>query len=299
MRTCAVVTALVVFLALGQSARGLTGKTYDECDALVKGCLGFPEGCISHRSCKMLTSYEQNPMTKGVMFDIQAELINQPGYVAMALSTNGEMPESSVTFCYQSGDNTGIGMSWNKGYHDSVVLPDPHIGLTDLKSSFQDGILNCSFTRQAITMIPAMAAGYGNVTYNLSLPYYLMLVQGEATIENGHPRLHNHHKNYVVTGSEINFNVNQIPINTADTDAMRQHGAIMVTYTILMATGMISVGISKHWLPETELFGLQIWFVFHRTLMQMAWGLHISGTIIIVADRGLRPIKDLISKGYL
>ena len=63
-----------------------------------KGCLGYPKDCVDSRNCEMLTSFEQDPKTSDVMFNLQAQLVHEQGYVAVGLGTDGKMPNASVTF---------------------------------------------------------------------------------------------------------------------------------------------------------------------------------------------------------
>ena len=61
------------------------------------------------------------------------------------------MGSASVTYCYYSGSatgKTGAQMAWTKGYSGaSIIQPDPSYGITNLQSSFSDGVLTCSFVR--------------------------------------------------------------------------------------------------------------------------------------------------------
>ena len=102
------------------------------------------------------------------------------------------MGSASVTYCYYSGSatgKTGAQMAWTKGYSGaSIIQPDPSYGITNLQSSFSDGVLTCSFVRKGHTDIQPPGQN-DSIGFDLSQPYYLLLAQGMIAKDMGPGKL--------------------------------------------------------------------------------------------------------------
>ena len=68
---------------------------------------------------------------------------------------------------------------------------------------------------------------------------------------------------------------------------------MLVAWTLLVATAVLSVGPCHHLFPEREVLGLKIWFLVHRTLLQAAWVINVVAMAIMIGDRGFAPISNL------
>ena len=90
------------------------------------------------------------------------------------------MGDASVTYCYYSpSSKTAAKMAWTEGYNRAPALkPDPSYGITVLSSSFDSGVLACSFVRKGSTDIKPPGKNI-SVGFDLSEPYYLLLAQGK------------------------------------------------------------------------------------------------------------------------
>jgi len=159
-----------ISLTLSQS---LTESFYKDCNK-VKGCIGFPKGCLDTGSCTLAVTYV-GISNKKYEF---VSLIKQGGdkkYLAMGLSMSGLMADSSVVACSGNSTQTHIRMYWNID-GDSLPLKDESLGLSDTSLVFEDGYMFCKFTRDALIQFETPGPKSKNVTIDINTEDYAIVI---------------------------------------------------------------------------------------------------------------------------
>ena len=88
-------------------------------------------------------------------FEIGLAAASAPAYVALGLSFDDEMGEDSVMACTLFGDSVDVAMYWNVASpYNSLPLANAHFGLAEVAGGVTDGLLMCSFERDAKTQVP-------------------------------------------------------------------------------------------------------------------------------------------------
>jgi len=106
-------------------------------------------------------------------------------YIAFGLSDTSTMGDTNVMFCFVKDDVVTVGMGWNPNSVSSLPLEGEALtaGLNPLDEpaesfgSYEDGVLTCSFVRDAITEIPV--PGGDTITFDLqNTDYFIMAAYG-------------------------------------------------------------------------------------------------------------------------
>jgi len=159
------------------------GGCYD-----IKGCFGTPAGCVEKRNCNFLASYARIS-DDYFQFEIgQAVGDSTNSYAALGLSFDDEMGEDSVMACtLAAGSQVNIAMYWNVDTpsYNSIPLEDPHFGLTEEVGSVEDGLLKCSFKRQAMTRVPEPGTNRSQLFDLRAEKFYLLLAAGKLDTGSG------------------------------------------------------------------------------------------------------------------
>ena len=162
---------------------------YSDCGGK-QGCFGLPGGCIDSRSCSILVTFAQVPESGDVDFGLLLTGSSDNSYVAMALSSDNQMGDDSVTFCYKPGQDiseAGVAMAWN--YDDpktSKMLNETQLGLLNIKTEMVDGRLSCKFQRRMQTYIDIPDTNKSEV-FDLKEKYFLLLASGELQEDSESP----------------------------------------------------------------------------------------------------------------
>ena len=179
-----------------------------------KGCFGSPAGCVKSQSCRMIGTYAATE-SGDVTFSISAPGLTDESYVALALSEDEKMAESSVMFCYSNTNAQGVAMSFNLATaRRSPILDDPHAGLMKsqpMNATMKDGVLSCTFTRIKSMALHIPGTDNDTMEFDLSKEYYLLLAKGplQRTKESSGDldfELRNHGSNFAVSQDKVNLN---------------------------------------------------------------------------------------------
>ena len=255
-----------------------------------KGCIGQPHGCIKQPNkclgtdtCKTLATWTQDETTKDVEFTLLGRgLTEKGGYAAIALNNEKMMGGASVTFCYHAPSakpDTGVEMAWTIGHESSPSLKDPLNGISALSATFENGDLSCSFTRAVITDIQPPSSSStpspfnSTVKFDLSSnPYYLLLAQGNLKSESP-VTLDYHTDGRLISDSKVWLNTSSSAGGSGSwTPPVKAHAGLMIiSWTVFVATAILTVGPFHHFFPEREICGFQVWFLVHRTLLQVCF----------------------------
>ena len=151
-------------------------KIYDGCGDK-KGCFGSKEGCIQSNDCEIITTYQKVSDTE-FQFEIGFPVTSADNhYSALAFSVDDKMGNDSVMACILNASNVEVNMYWNTPDKNSVVLADPHFGISNISSSYENGFVQCTFYRKSVTNITSP----DNFTTEFDLVnrnYYLLLALG-------------------------------------------------------------------------------------------------------------------------
>ena len=265
---------------------GLAITEYNQCFNTT-GCFGVQFkhdscDCVSERKCDMIVTYKNNS-NGDVAFSILGN-VSSNQYLAVGISNDNKMGDDSVVMCYHSGSTSGVAMSWNKGRSGSFPLVNPHFGLINntVRSSYENGILSCSFTRLHITNIPT---GRMTKLFNLSLEYYLLLAYGDVT----NSQEFEEHDGKKSSSQYIKFNkLENIKCDETGKTIIRAHGSMMVIAWMLFAcVGTFTARYMFHGFPENAGF---YWFEIHQVCMSLTWILSISSVLVQFVMLGPAPI---------
>ncbi|CAG0918310.1 unnamed protein product, partial [Notodromas monacha] len=289
---------------------------YEGC-GVTAGCMGCnqayscsgSESCISSKNCASMLRYSVADGHYGFLFYRRAS--SEDNWISIALSENKGMgPSSSATICAPMGGDEGVRPQsyWIKGEEDPIPIENEVEGLIeDSTGSFDDGLLWCSFSRDAITTVEGKEFDLLNSKFFLTV--------------SGAPSYHGPKK--AVSGAPVDFNKITGPL--ADNKWKLEAHAICM---ILAWLGSASCGIltaryyKKSW-SEKEMCGKAIWdrkkkktvadqrrsadHVLLETLLQV----HVANMLATVAlsvmgfafilselgefEKGTHPIVGLIS----
>ncbi|KAG1668403.1 putative ferric-chelate reductase 1 [Nymphon striatum] len=146
------------------------------------GCFGYPEGCIESKSCAMLVKFITSD--GNTMFDLisvaddDADASNS--YVALGFSKDDSMGDDSVVACINYNSAIQAKTGWNYMDPDlgNSLNPTNLAGFSVLGTSYEDGILKCSFKHPNKWIME-------NVDFNFNDTTHLLLALGTAQSATG------------------------------------------------------------------------------------------------------------------
>ncbi len=147
---------------------------YAKCDpeSPTAMCFGIPDGCISQRSCDIVSTSAKMDDSGKVKFEIAKNLPagTTNTYIAMGISKKKEMMDASVAQCYldQSG-SVKMGNSHNHPTGRGNDNMGDIKGITFGDATFDNGVLKCSWTREASTIIKDEEFNLMNSTFFLQV----------------------------------------------------------------------------------------------------------------------------------
>ena len=250
------------------------------------GCFGMPRGCIQNKKCKMLATYETSKSSGDVKFTLIGNVdINK--YLAIGLSTDNQMGDDAVVFCYNENGKPGIGMAWNWRYGSTIIDDDKYF-LKHKYVIYEDQWLYCEFTLMKRTQIVVRRRGVTQNQYlQLDQPYYLQLAKGKK----GKGELTYHDDNKITTQKEIYLN-RTIADNVTEGKSnpiIKAHGSLMVISWMFFAdVGTFTAGYVRTKFPEHA--GLY-WFHIHQVCMSITWCLSMISVVMMFIKFGSTPLN--------
>ncbi|KAI9554365.1 hypothetical protein GHT06_019637 [Daphnia sinensis] len=246
---------------------------YDGC-GVSKGCIATPDGCVDSKTCSLMTTYRKMDNDH-----LQLEIYGQmkgDEYVAVGFSTDSEMGSDSVAECVQYRNKLEIYQSYNTKNRNNERLPTSVEGFTLDVSTFSDGYIYCSLQHPLV---------YQNHDegFDLNKPHYILMATGSTGKDNIQQHTKEEKSRFSIdltNGLSVSY-FNQSRI------LKQLHGSFMVVAWLIAA----SVGVlmprymKKTWVGK-QFMKKDLWFVFHRGLMVIAWTLTVAGFIIIFVDVG-------------
>jgi len=248
-------------------------EIYDECNA-GKACFGIPDNCVKNKNCVAVVSYYPDRLK--YMFEMKAKT---SGYVSFGLSRDGKMGEDLTTNCIlEANGNVDIATGYN--YGKSVNKPPKVKRLVDgiskrLKKGRKDGWIHCSWERNATVFIEGERWALD------SDQYHIMLALGN--VRDGAVQ---YHKLKTISAVPLGLGVVG-EIASKSRLYIILHGSFMIGAWVCAASlGIILARYYKQTWTAKRLFGLDQWFVWHRSLMILVWSLSIAGLVLIVLELG-------------
>nr|XP_045369198.1 ferric-chelate reductase 1 isoform X3 [Camelus bactrianus]XP_045369199.1 ferric-chelate reductase 1 isoform X3 [Camelus bactrianus] len=216
-----------------------------------KFCIRSPENCDPEKelACVFLSFTRDD---QSVMVEMSGP---SKGYLSFALSHDQWMGDDDAYVCIREDQTVRIQPAHLVGRSHPVM--DPRDPLEDTAWRLMDGVMQCSFRRNAT--LP----GVKN-RFDLNASYYIFLADGAA--DDG--RIHKHSQQPLITYEK--YNVTGYPQNVGGSHSLfllKVHGALM--FVAWMTTISIGVLIARFFKPvwSKALFGNAAWFQVHRMLM--------------------------------
>jgi len=251
---------------------------YEGCNS-TKACFGIPENCVKSQKCQAIVAYKLDKLR--YHFEMKAL---SPGYVSFGLSRDARMGEDLTTNCIvQENGNVDIATGYN--YGKSYNKPPTGVtrqedGISERqRSGRKDGWIYCSWTRNISVVIE-------NEIWDFeSEKYHVMLALGNAV--NSQIQFHS---SKVVSGEPMGLGETGL-IKAKSRLYIILHGSFMIGAWIFAASlGIIFARYFNQTWTNSKVWGLDQWFVWHRTMMFLVWALSIAGLVLIVFDvEGITP----------
>ncbi|XP_052521509.1 ferric-chelate reductase 1 isoform X2 [Tympanuchus pallidicinctus] len=217
-----------------------------------KFCLRNPSNCDPENASCFFLSFRQE--RRSVLIEMSGP---SEGYLAFALSYDQWMGDDDAYLCINEDHHVSVSTAYLKGR--SPPLLDSKNALEDVSWRLVDGVLQCSFRRNI--SLPTYKG-----RFNMNASYYIFLADGEAS--EGGP-IYKHRRQPLITDGM--YNVTGIPQDIGGSRSPRlikAHGALM--FVAWISTVSIGVVVARFFKPvwtHSFLFGKELWFQVHRTLM--------------------------------
>ncbi|XP_054240623.1 ferric-chelate reductase 1 isoform X2 [Indicator indicator] len=217
-----------------------------------KFCIRNPSNCDAASASCFFLSFQREGSSVLIEMSGPSE-----GYIAFALSHDQWMGGDDAYLCVNEDHRVRVSAASLKGR--SSPLWDSEDALEDVSWRLADGVLQCSFRRSIL--LPAYKG-----RFNLDANYYIFLADGEAS-EGG--LIYKHHRQPLITNGA--YNVTGLPQDIGGSRSPRlikAHGALMfVAWITTVSIGVIVARFFKPVWSHSFLFGKEMWFQVHRTLM--------------------------------
>ncbi|KAL8598989.1 hypothetical protein ACOMHN_006798 [Nucella lapillus] len=252
---------------------------------------GSSKGCYSDcqgSSCTYLLSWAPGRSADTVQISMSGVVSADTGrYIALGLSEDNKMGGDSVVYCINAPNGAFLSYNVNEGSNDNVQIDQPQAGLSDIRVSFQDGVLTCSFMR-------AKSADINNKRFALTKPYTLFYAMGPGT----DTKAGYHGKTPLIStqaASLVDFSVNIG--GSSNFPLIKAHGSLMIVAWIFAASiGIVLARYFKDVWQKNTWCGEKVWFQIHRTCMVTALLATVAAFIIIFVEVG--GYSEISGEGY-
>jgi len=252
---------------------------FEGCNS-TKACFGLPEGCVQSQKCSLIVAYK--PDRLDYHFEMKG-LSN--GYIAMGLSRDERMGDDLTTSCLiESNGGVGIVTGFNKGYRGNKNIARG-TGNKGTEEAMKDGIaeridfsrregwISCSWKRTRRATIEGQV-------WNLETDkYHVMLAQG--SVRDG---VLNKHRVKSISGHPAGLG-EVGPVKAKSRLFIILHGSFMIGAWVCAASlGIMIARYYKQTWTASRCCNLDQWFIWHRLLMMLTWGLTIAGFVLILLE---------------
>ncbi|KAL1414000.1 hypothetical protein MTO96_030799 [Rhipicephalus appendiculatus] len=252
---------------------------YKEC-GVTRGCFGLMGPCIQTKDCTVLLSYAVAPKGEGLDFELTGGHGRQEQHVdcrwnhehakhavVLFLSHRAWPPSSTASFTTAS---QGMQESWNTDTMQNVVQTPTSAGITFGVHAAVDGHLRCSWNRQNVTVAQGKTFDIGKEKYYLLLasgPFLVDPASGKPTS----PEKQMHTIRGLTAAPLLLAQAYEVKQKGEDYLPYKIHGSLMLFAWLFLVSVAIMMArhFKKDW-PGVKIVDLQVWFVFHRSLMTLA-----------------------------
>ncbi|GAV06519.1 hypothetical protein RvY_16491 [Ramazzottius varieornatus] len=163
---------------------------YNHCEG-TRTCYGVPNNCVATKSCQQLLTY--GVLAEGAT-SISMTLYGMPPneesgvkdyWIGFGTSSHGKMKDTAVVQCVRYPDGRiDVLAGYNSpntslGQHGYELLMNKRLGVEKIGGSYQDGMLECSFTLDVVrNLTVTQSYEVMDVHVDLTRPYYLQLGSG-------------------------------------------------------------------------------------------------------------------------
>ncbi|KAM6454405.1 ferric-chelate reductase 1 isoform 2-T2 [Liasis olivaceus] len=237
-----------------------------------KFCVRNPTNCDPKANNCFFLSFKQD--YDSVLIEMSGP---SEGYIAFALSHDQWMRGGDDAYlCISEGHRVDISTAFLVGR--SYPEFDSKNALEKMSWRLADGLIQCSFRRRI--HLPVFTG-----RFNLDANYYIFLADGEVS-EGG--VIYKHHQQPLITNGKYNVLGPLKDIGGSRSPFLiKIHGALMfVGWITTVSIGVIIARFFKSVWPNTLLFGEEIWFQVHRTLMMITVLLTSASFVLPFVYRG-------------
>lgn len=245
---------------------------YNGCDenddggAQKKGCIGMPSSCTKTRTCIVVATWLYD---KGYHFQMKGR---SSGYLALGLSRDDQMGDDLTTNCIYNERNGQVDIQ--TGYNVGKSKNEPILGARNVtgimrggERRYEDGWISCSWTRMDVVTIR-------DQVWNLDVDkYFVLLAAGSMT--SGRVGYHRDTK----TRAGVAKGLGEVGIvENKSRLLILLHGSFMIAAWVCSASmGILIARYYKQTWTNSRCYGLDQWFILHRSLMILTWALTIAG----------------------
>ncbi|KYO19550.1 putative ferric-chelate reductase 1 [Alligator mississippiensis] len=218
----------------------------------MKFCIRNPTNCNPEAANCFFLSFK--PDGHSVIIEMSGP---SEGYLAFALSYDQWMGDDDAYLCVNEDHRININTAFLRGRSSPVL--DSENTLEDMSWRLADGVLQCSFRRK-------IHLSDNQRRYNLDVNYYIFLADGE--VGEGGP-IYKHQRQPLISNGMCNVTGPPKDLGgSRSPQLIKIHGALMfVAWMTTVSIGVIVARFFKPVWPHSLLFGKEIWFQVHRTLM--------------------------------
>ncbi|KAL2085652.1 hypothetical protein ACEWY4_018972 [Coilia grayii] len=226
-----------------------------------KVCFSIPDNCDPAQSsdCYFMSA-TATPADSSVKLEMYG---TSQGYISIGFSDDQRMGQDDIYICRKdSTSDIQVERAYSTGQRAPEILTLGNV--SDIKSSFVDGVISCAFVSK--NPISTQRSGAG-------LVYYIMFAYG---LTNNAGKLMKHATTFV-SEQKIDIARPQIITNARQPQIIKAHGALMLI--AWMTTGSLGMLIARYLKTATQrrqCFGKDLWFLAHVSLMVLT----VAATII-------------------
>ncbi|XP_039208202.1 ferric-chelate reductase 1-like isoform X1 [Crotalus tigris] len=220
-----------------------------------KFCVRNPTHCDPKANNCFFLSFKQDSDSVWIEMSGPSE-----GYIAFALSHDQWMGGGDDAYlCINNDHSADLKTAFLVGR--SYPEFDSKNALENISWRLADGLIQCSFRRRI--HLPASTG-----RYNLDANYYIFLADGEISAGTG-DTIYKHQQQPLITNGKYNILGPLKDIGGSRSPYLiKIHGALMfIGWITTVSIGVIIARFFKSVWPHTLLYGEEIWFQIHRTLM--------------------------------
>nr|XP_015210525.1 PREDICTED: ferric-chelate reductase 1 [Lepisosteus oculatus] len=240
-----------------------------------KSCFSYPNSCnpATNSDCYFMSSAVFPSSSNS---PIQFQMCGRSdGYVSFGFSDDVEMGNDDIYACVLDGNGVvQIQHAYSTGTTKPNTLPLGNV--TEIKSSYSNGIICCSFN-SSNTISTQRSAGK-------SLLYYILFAYGPAS----QGEIQYHPKRPFVSTGKVDLAAAQVANGSSEQPSIiKAHGALMlIAWMTTGSLGMIMARYFKRITTGKKMCGKDFWFLVHVFLMILTVAATIIAFVLAFSSAG-------------